>query len=277
MKGKKVVIVSLCGVLISTPAFAGTMSVIPELQEGESVIKKDLPQPTLVEHYHYSLLVPAGWSFEASVLTEGPYQGNLSAYPSNDVVNEKTHIGVFGPRRNPSKKSLDERYAKLKKLKEGEKLDFVSWQGRRWLIWEYSRTWSGGIVLAGTEAESYCWAAFGEAYGQEFVMIAATPKSSLERYRGQLTAIMQSVRLHPEMIDTLVAGIPDADKGFRLLFSAAPFPGYTVELVWRREEYGGNWYYSPQFEMEGWLCPALFKYFDRTPERIYAQVKAKTG
>ncbi len=42
------------------------------------------------------------------------------------------------------------------------------------------------------------------------------------------------------MIDRLVAQIPDAEKGFRLLFSATPFPGYTVKLVWRREEYGGN-------------------------------------
>jgi len=206
LKGKRFVIVSLCGVVISTLAFAGTMSVVPELQEGERVIKNDLPKPTLVEHYHYSLLVPQGWSFEACVLTEGPYQGNLSAFPSNDVVNEKTHIGVFGPRRNPSKKSLDERYAeKLKKLKEGEKLDFVSWQGRRWLLWEYSCT------LSETKEESNCWAAFGVAYKQEFVMIAATPKSSLTKYRGQLTTIMQSITLHPDMIDTLVAKIPEAE------------------------------------------------------------------
>src|SRR5437870_10975121 len=95
VKGMKFVIVSLCGVVISTLAFAETMSVVPELQEGERVIRKDLPKPTLVEHYHYSLLVPQGWSFEASVLTEGPYQGNLSAFPSNDIVNEKTHVGVF--------------------------------------------------------------------------------------------------------------------------------------------------------------------------------------
>ena len=205
VKGMKFVIVSLCGVVISTLAFAGTMSVVPELQEGERVIKNDLPKPTLVEHYHYSLLVPQGWSFEACVLTEGPYQGNLSAFPSNDVVNEKTHIGVFGPRRNPSKKSLDERYAKLKKLKEGEKLDFVSWQGRRWLLREYSCT------LSETKEESNCWVAFGVAYRKEFVMIAATPKSSLAKYRGQLTAIMESITLHPEMIDSLVAKTPEAE------------------------------------------------------------------
>jgi len=189
VKGVKAIIVSLCGVVISTLAFAGTTFVVPNLQEGDSVIEKDLPEPTLVEHYHYSLLVPQGWSFEAAVLTEGDYQGNLSAAPSNDIANSKTFIGVYGPRRIPTQRSLDERHAtKLKTLKEGEKLYFVSWQGRRWLLWEYSCTLS--------ESESNCWAAFGVVDGQEFIMIAATPKSSLARYRGQLTAIMPSITLH---------------------------------------------------------------------------------
>ncbi len=78
------------------------------------------------------------------------------------------------------------------------------------------------------------------------------------------------------MIDRLVASIPDAKGGFRLLFSSTPFPGYTVELSWRREEYGGNWYYSPQFSMEGWLCPALFKYFDRAPPKLYVRAEPKS-
>jgi hypothetical protein len=37
-----------------------------------------------------------------------------------------------------------------------------------------------------------------------------------------------------------VTSIPGAEKGFRLLFSAPPFPGFTVKLDWRREEYAGN-------------------------------------
>jgi hypothetical protein len=32
----------------------------------------------------------------------------------------------------------------------------------------------------------------------------------------------------PEMIDTIVEKIPNAEKGFRLLFASAPFPGYQV-------------------------------------------------
>ena len=78
------------------------------------------------------------------------------------------------------------------------------------------------------------------------------------------------------MIDRIVSTIPAAGKGFRLLFSERPFPGYTVKLEWRREEYGGNWYYSPELEIEGWLCPALFKYFESAPQELYGRAEAKT-
>lgn len=77
------------------------------------------------------------------------------------------------------------------------------------------------------------------------------------------------------MIDRLVEKIPNATKGFRLFFSPTPFPGFQVKLEWRREEYGGNWYFCPQFEMEGWLCPALFKYFNEAPTELYARAEAK--
>lgn len=77
----------------------------------------------------------------------------------------------------------------------------------------------------------------------------------------------------PEMIDYLVRDIPNADKGFKLLFSANPFPGYQAELVWVREEYGGNWYLWQLENREGWLCPALFKYFSEAPNKIYCKAE----
>ena len=80
-----------------------------------------------------------------------------------------------------------------------------------------------------------------------------------------------------KMIDQLVASIPEAERGFRLLFSATPFPGHTVKLEWRREESGGNWYYCPQFGLEGWLCPALFRYFDKALAELYARADPKSS
>ncbi len=78
------------------------------------------------------------------------------------------------------------------------------------------------------------------------------------------------------ILDKITSHIPDAASGVTVLFSAQPFPGAQHEFVWRREETGGNWYYSPALDIEGWLCPALFKYFDQAPQRIYAQVKPKS-
>ena len=78
-----------------------------------------------------------------------------------------------------------------------------------------------------------------------------------------------------DMISRLVSSISEAENGFRLLFSPMPFPGYAAKLEWRREEYGGNWYFCPQFGIEGWLCPALFKYFDKAPPELYAKAEPK--
>ena len=65
------------------------------------------------------------------------------------------------------------------------------------------------------------------------------------------------------------------ENGFTLLFSSSPFPGYQLELEWVEKELGGNWYKSEALGMGGWLCPALIKYFNEAPERIYAQFKDK--
>ena len=78
----------------------------------------------------------------------------------------------------------------------------------------------------------------------------------------------------PEMIDDLGREIPNARQGFRLLFSSQPFPGFQRRLEWVREEMNGNWYKVDQPAMEGWLCPALFNYFDKTPARLFVKAEA---
>jgi hypothetical protein len=79
------------------------------------------------------------------------------------------------------------------------------------------------------------------------------------------------------ILDRMTESIPNAAAGVTVLFSAQRFPGAQFEFDWRREESGGNWYFSRRFALEGWLCPALFKYFERAPAQIYAQVKPKTA
>ena len=77
------------------------------------------------------------------------------------------------------------------------------------------------------------------------------------------------------MIDKAVADMPNNEKGFRAIFSASPFPGVDLKLEWRRDESDGNWYYSDRFKMEGWLCPALLKYFPIAPREIYVKIEPK--
>ncbi len=77
----------------------------------------------------------------------------------------------------------------------------------------------------------------------------------------------------PEMIAVLVKDIPDAGKGFRLLFSAKPFPGHQKELRWLRGDSGGNYYALDDPPMEGWICPAMFKYYSKAPKNLYVKAE----
>ena len=79
----------------------------------------------------------------------------------------------------------------------------------------------------------------------------------------------------PAMIEILVKDIPEAEKGFVLFFSESPFPRYQSELTWLREESGGNWYRETRTGLEGWLCPALFRYFREAPRRIHCGAASK--
>ncbi len=78
------------------------------------------------------------------------------------------------------------------------------------------------------------------------------------------------------IIDHFVKNIPEAELGFRLLFPEHEFPGHDAKLVWAREDGSGNIYRLHDSDLEGWLCPALLKYFDAPPGEIYAKFEPKS-
>jgi hypothetical protein len=78
-----------------------------------------------------------------------------------------------------------------------------------------------------------------------------------------------------DIIDILTKDIPNADAGFALVFSHEPFPGHAARFVRGRPEHGGYWYSWPEGGKEGWLCPALFKYFPAAPKELYVKVSPK--
>ena len=82
----------------------------------------------------------------------------------------------------------------------------------------------------------------------------------------------------PTMINKLIESneIKNAKDGFKLIFSKKEFPGKHIELTKLHAEHGGNWYSWDEENMEGWLCPALLKYFSEAPDYIYAKVENLT-
>ncbi len=80
------------------------------------------------------------------------------------------------------------------------------------------------------------------------------------------------------MIDRVLAikALKSPEAGFKLIFSSEEFPRYDIKCDWVREGEGGNWYRSEELQMEGWLCPALLRYFDKAPNHIYARFEEMT-
>ena len=82
-------------------------------------------------------------------------------------------------------------------------------------------------------------------------------------------------------------GIKGYESGFVLKFSDSEFQGSQMMVSRQREQNGGNWYKLEQINLdgkglvkspvphEGWLCPALFKYYDKAPQKIYVRVESK--
>lgn len=81
----------------------------------------------------------------------------------------------------------------------------------------------------------------------------------------------------PAMIDRLVATVQDAERGFALYFSDQAFPGFQLKVDRAEPEQGGTWYTLTLdgATAKGWLCPALFKYFDAAPEAIYVKAEPR--
>jgi hypothetical protein len=77
------------------------------------------------------------------------------------------------------------------------------------------------------------------------------------------------------LIALATAGFESPEKGFRMVFSAGAFPGAGLRLEWRRAEMGGNVYFCEALGSQGWLCPALLKYFEAPPAEIYVQVRPR--
>jgi hypothetical protein len=101
------------------------------------------------------------------------------------------------------------------------------------------------------------------------------------RHFGQWVFDDPAVDLHQEpliagidtMLDKLSEVIPNARSGVLVLFSSKPFPEHQIVLKQTRKESGGTWYYHADTKMEGWLCPALLKYFKKAPKKLFIQLK----
>ena len=78
-------------------------------------------------------------------------------------------------------------------------------------------------------------------------------------------------------IDKIVEHLGIKTDKIVMTFSKDDFPGSHVRLDYlvKDIEKEGDYYniVDDNFNLELWLCPALLKYFDETPEEIYIKIE----
>lgn len=87
------------------------------------------------------------------------------------------------------------------------------------------------------------------------------------------------------ILDKIASQFPDGEKGFDLTFGDEPFNGHQLVFNWVKSGTGegfaegveGNWYTQKETGFNGWLCPALFKYFPSAPKHIYVKAGLLSG
>src|SRR5690348_14669011 len=72
--------------------------------------------------------------------------------------------------------------------------------------------------------------------------------------------------------DTWLDLVAEGRERVTLIFSKRRFPSAQHVLTRQRRSNGGHTYLHETFNLAGWLCPALRKYFRFAPKKLYVQV-----
>jgi hypothetical protein len=193
------------GAVIGFVVGHSTLVILDVKSDQEKVIKSYMPGARWIQDEYFSIRVPKGWSVSYGSLGE-KFKSSVTATPTDGVVHDTTFIGVH-VKKEPPKETLERFYeTKWKpRLKPGDKQTFVTWQGQRWLLWEYA-------CQSVAKEDARCWAGKAIANGQDVLMLAGTPTHLVATFVGQLTEIMQSVTFHPVTERTLYATPTLADR-----------------------------------------------------------------
>ena len=74
--------------------------------------------------------------------------------------------------------------------------------------------------------------------------------------------------------DTLLDKISQGKDQVLINFSSSEFPGYKLKLDYTSgKAKEGTYYRCEQLQQDLWLCPALNKYFSKSPKQIYLDYK----
>lgn len=78
-----------------------------------------------------------------------------------------------------------------------------------------------------------------------------------------------------KLIDELVSEIPDAKRGFRMIFSEKPFSCVEKGFLRIRQQKNPKWMRLGEFSFAEKFNPTFFKYFNNPPKRIFMRIEPR--
>ena len=72
----------------------------------------------------------------------------------------------------------------------------------------------------------------------------------------------------PQMIDMYLEQKGIQANKFTLIFSNKDIPNADAKLIKERDLNEGAWYSLVGTDKEGWICPAILKYYETAPDKL---------
>ena len=189
--GRVALVIFLVG-LLAVEASAQTALHVPEnATEQKPFTSADLPQPTVVQGRFFSVVVPKDWTV-SSIGPTAQFLDDITVTVGRDPRLDHTYLGLHTFKQS-ARYTIEEKFAREKgKLAASDKLSQEMWQGRKWIVKEYS------CQSHVPQSAALCWTAW--IYGENKrvgILTASTPVSLAFRYAATLRAMMQSVKFTP--------------------------------------------------------------------------------
>jgi hypothetical protein len=171
---------------------------VPQLKPGApggpvepvEIDKKDLKNPTVIQHYFFSIQAPQGWSVVAAGSQESPnapVDAMVSLTPTSNTSKDSSYLSVRTVYGQALPKTTADLYAIVSK-DTAKQTRYVQLNGQQWIFSQYDT-----VKADGSTVKQYAVRTIVGSRG--FLALAGTPIANAKTIGSQLLKILQTIKL----------------------------------------------------------------------------------